>query len=378
MHGKLYLICGDDDYLVDAAARERINQLVPESDRAFGVERIDGRKDTADEARRAVDACMESVQTPGFFGGSKVTWLRDATFLTGGGRVSETVAAKAAVERLVGWLKDGLLDGQVLFITAAKVLRTSVFFKVCQKQGEVVDFGSGQKTWEREKQAEERLDALLENAGVALEREARKEFLNRAGFDTRFLVQEIEKLKLYVGDGGKATVQDVREITSIGREAEAWDLLDGFGERNALSVLTTLKRLSGQKGVGIMLAAMLEKCVRELLVLREAYDLKWVYGGKGRSCGWSKELPPDALALLDALPVNPKTCNAWAMNRRLPHALNYTLQELRVARFRILELRERLVSTALPEMFLLETALLRIIGNNKTAASARPAATGAR
>ncbi len=379
MNGKLCLICGEDDYLVDSAARERVNQLVPESDRAFGVEIIDGRRDTSDEVRKAADACMESVQTPGFFGSTKVTWLRNATFLTGGGRASETAAAKEAVEKMTDWLKNGLLEGQTLIITAAKILRSSVFFKVCQKQGEVEDFGGGFKSWELEKLADQRLDILLKKAGLTLQGEARAEFLNRAGFETRFLVQEIEKLRLYVGERNQVTVEDVREITSIGREAEAWDLLDAFGERDAMAAMATLKRLSGQRGIGIMLAAMLEKNVRELLVLREAHDRKWAYGKKGASCGWSSSLAPEAAALLNALPVNPKTLNSWAMKKKLPHALNYTLQELRVARFRILQLRERMVSTALPEMYLLETTLLRIMGKRPpTAASTRPAAAGAR
>lgn len=373
MQGKLFFICGDDDYLVDSAARERIGQLVPPADREYGVEVVDGRRETGDEVRRAVEACIESVQTPGFFGSVKVTWLREASFLTGGGRVSESAAAKEAVERLAGWLKDGLLEGQTLLITASKILRTSVFFKVCQKQGEVEDFGGGFKSWELEKLADERLDRLLDKAGLSLDDEARKEFLTRAGCDTRLLVQELEKLSLYMGGSKRVTVADVREITSIGREAEAWDLLDAFGNRDAFALLDTLKRLSGQKGIGIMLAAMLEKSVRELLVLREAYDRKWVYGGRGGSSGWSTSLPPEAAALLNVLPVNPKTMNAWALKKKLPHALNYTLQELRVARFRILDLREKLVSTALPEMYLLETVLLRIIGRPAKAASRQPA-----
>jgi len=378
MNGGLCLICGDDDYLVDSAARERIDRIVPVADRAFGVETVDGRVETGDEVRRSVDRCIESVQTPGFFGAAKVTWFRDVLFLTGSGRVSETVAAKESVEKLTDWLKGGLLEGQVLIITAAKVLRSSVFFKVCQKQGEVEDFGGGFKSWELEKLADQRLDALLSKAGLCMADQARKEFLSRVGFDTRTLVQEVEKLRLYLGGGGGVSVNDVREITSIGREAEAWDLLDAFGERNAFALLDTLNRLSGQKGIGIMLAAMLEKSVRELLVLREAYDRKWIYGGKGGACGWAASLPPDAAALLNALPVNPKTLNAWAMKKKLPHALNYSLQELRVARFRVLELREKLVSTGLPEMFLLETALLRIIGAPKRAATAVKPSTGVR
>lgn len=378
MNGGLHLICGDDDYLVAQAARELVNRLVPETDRDFGLEMIDGRRDTADEASKTVDACIESIQTPGFFGAGKVTWLKDATFLTGGGRVSETAAAKSAVEKLTGVLKSGIPEGQSLIISTVKVLRTSVFFKTCQKSGQIVDFGSGQKKWELEKSAGQRLQSLLEKAGLSMEEEARTEFLNRVGFETRLLAQEIEKLALYVGDR-KVTAGDVREITSIGKEAEAWDLLDAFGERNAANVARTLGRLSGQKGIGIMLSAMLEKNIRELLVLREAYDRKWVYGGTGGACGWQNALPPEAAVLLDTLPVNPKTMNAWALKKRLPHALNYSLQELRVARYRILDLREKLVSTSIPEMFLLETVLLRLIGTKgKSTTAARLAATGAR
>jgi hypothetical protein len=125
--------------------------------------------------------------------------------------------------------------------------------------------------------------------------------------------------------------------------------------------------MDGQKGIGIMLATMLEKRVRELLVLREALDRKWVTGGTGGACGWVANLPPDASVLLNALPVGPKTLSAWVLKTRLPQALKYTLQELRVARFRLLELREKLVSTGLPERFLLETTLLRIIGNRSRA-----------
>ena len=379
LEGKLYLICGDDDYLVDSTARERLNQLVPESDRAFGIETVDGHKDSAEEIRKAVDACMESVQTPGFFGSNKVTWFRNVSFLTGAGRASETIAAKGAVEKLTVWLKDGLLEGQMLVITAAKVLRSSVFFKACMAQGEVQDFGSGLKSWELEKLAGQRVDAMFAQAGLSADSAARAEFLKRAGFDTRFLLNEVEKLRLYVGDRKTVTTADVREITSIGREAEAWDLLDAFGERNALGALTTLKRLSGQKGIGVMFAVMLEKSVRDLLILREAYDRKWVYGSKGGACGWNANLPPEAGPLLGMLPVNPKSTNAWAMKKKLPHALNYTLQELRDARRLVLDLREKLVSCGLPEMFLLETTLLRIIGKNPSKATAtRPAAAGAR
>ena len=52
---------------------------------------------------------------------------------------------------------------------------------------------------------------------MAIDGDARTEFLNRAGFDTRFLVQEIEKLRLYVGDRKQVTVWN---IPSKGQDAD--------------------------------------------------------------------------------------------------------------------------------------------------------------
>jgi len=370
MSGQLFLICGDDDYLIQAAAQDRIHAIIPEADRTFGIDIIAGRCDNGDQAEKAVRACMESVQMPGF-ASSKATWLQDANFLTGGGRASESIQAKEAVATFSEWIAAGFQTGQHLMITTSKVLKSSLFFKACQKSGEIIDFGSGLKPFERVRQATERFETLLKQAGIEMDMEARSEFLSRVGFDTRLLVQELEKLTVYLSPAVIATVKDIREITSFGREAEAWDVLDAIGNRDPKALVLSLHAVSGQKGIGIMLAAMLEKTIRDLIVLREALDRKWVFAS-----GWSTHISPEATIMLSNLPINPKSMPAWAVRKKVPHAQNYSLMELRAARFRILDMREKMVSTGLPEMFLLESTLLRIIGKpknipGKTTASAR-------
>ena len=374
MNGGLCLICGDDDYLTESSARARIGRVLPESADVFGLEIVDGRKNTGDEVEKAVNQCIEAVQTQGFFAAEKVIWLRDANFLTGGERAADSEMAKAAVARLTECLKNGMSEGQTLIITTNKVLRSSVFFKTCQKNGEVEDFGNNLKPRELEQRASQRIDAMIKEAGLKMDASVRNAFIQRVGFDTRSLLQEIEKLRLYVGEAKQVNLQDLHEITSVGKEAEAWDLLDAFGERDANNMLATLRRMNGQKGVGIRLAAMLDKNVRELLVLREAYDRKWI-SYVNRQARWcANDLSPEEAEMLEKLPVNVRTMPGWILRKKLAHAINYSLRELRVARFRILELREKLVSTGLPEMFLLETTLMRIVGQKGKKAGLRIAA----
>ncbi len=355
------MICGDDDYLVNAAAQERVNAIVPESEKTFGLEIIDGRCDNGDRVEQVVKTCMESVQMPGF-ASSKATWLQDANFLTGGGRASESALAKESVAKLTEWISEGFQSGQNLIITTPKILKTSLIFKACQKSGEILDFGSGLKSYEKEKQAAERLEMLLKQAGIEMGSDARAEFISRVGPETRLLVQELEKLVVYLSPGVMATVKDIRTITSVGREAEPWDLLDAIGNRDAKAMVLALYAFSGQKGIGIWFATLLEKNIRDLIILREALDKKWIFSG-----GWSTHLTPEATIMLNNLPVNPKSMPAWSLRKKVPHAQNYSIDELRAARFRVLEMREKMVSTALPEMFLLESTLLRIIGKPKQA-----------
>ena len=357
MKGILYIICGDDDYLVNSAVEERINQHISQQDREFGLEMIYGSVTTGNSAKVCIDNVINSVQTPSFFGGSKVTWLRDATFMPGGGKVSEYLESKDAVEKLNKFLKGELQDGQILIISMAKIRKNSALYKTCSSLTQVEDFGSGMKGWELEKVATKRLDIFIEKQGITMGASARKEFLMRAGFDTRTIVSELEKLSLYAADKSEVNINDVRAIVSIGREAEAWDVLDAFGHRNSAKLVESLDPLSGQNGVSIMLSAMMDKNIRELLVLREAYDHKWI----SRAGNWSSNLPAEADMLLKSLPGNYRSMNAWKLKKSMGYALNYTQQELRVARFRMIELREKLVSTGQPEMFLLETALLRVM-----------------
>jgi hypothetical protein len=148
------------------------------------------------------------------------------------------------------------------------------------EQGEVSDFGGGFKNWETRETGGKRTGCLLSKAGLDIDDAARKVFLNRSAFDTRSL-SEVEKLRLILGGSGLVSVNDVREITSIGRVAEAWDLLDAFRRAERVRPARHAEALSGQKG-SRLLSGHARKKVRYLLVLREAYDRKWVTAERRR------------------------------------------------------------------------------------------------
>jgi len=379
MASTLHLICGSDDFLVEQKARQIVETSVPEAERALGLEMVDGRVDTVDAARAAIRQVLEAVQTAGFFGGTKLTWLKNASFLSPLVAPGDSDTVKATLAELTACIKAGLPEGQRLLITALTIARNSAFFKACQTAGEVMDFGGGERPWEQEKLARERLEGLLGKFGLHMADDVRDRFLARTGTATRLMVQELEKLSLYLGKTpAEVTAEQVDAVVSMGREAEAWDLTDAVGQRNPANVIRSLRQLQTQDENAIKLAAMVETRVRDLLVLRQAIDQGWLQvrsGGRGATCQWLDPMPPEADALLRALPKDPRQVPPFIQGKNAAQASLYTLNELRRARHLLIELREKLVSSSVSPDLLIEMALLRIVGGRKVAgAPRRPAA----
>jgi DNA polymerase III delta subunit len=390
-----HLICGDDEFLVAEAAQALVDRLVPPDARALSLEIVDGRCGNIDEAVAALRRCRESVATPGFLGEGKTTWLRDASFLLprGSGRSAETeedveddegsggqegdAAGQGALKNLLAAfaadVKRGLPAGQSLVVTTTRIARNSVFYKAFATTGEVQDFGSGLKGWALRKAAAERLARLLEEAGLQLDAGAQEAFLARAGTDTRLLASEVEKLRAYVGRSGKATAADVAAVVSLGRESEAWDLMDAFGRRSAAALAAEARRLLDESRSPIYVCAMLESRVRELLLVRESLDRGWLRlkpGGRNAEPDWSGL--PDSLSAAGGK-KDMRKLSPWQIEKLARQAETWRLPELRLARYWLVELRERLVSSTAPGGVLLEAALLQCVASPSQRRAAKPA-----
>ena len=120
-------------------------------------------------------------------------------------------------------------------------------------------------------------------------------FLDRVGFDSRQIVNELEKLLSYTGGRKKITAADVKAITSSSRSALAWDLADAVGNQDLKEATAVLRQLLFQKEEPIGLMVLLEARVRELLLYRQALDAGWLrekssYGKRAYQWG---EVPAD-------------------------------------------------------------------------------------
>lgn len=357
----IHLIVGEDDYLVEAAARKILGAAVEPSLRATAVETIDGDAGNQEEQLAALGACRASVQTPPFLDPVKLTWWRNVTFLPGAARTGSPAAdVKQALEAFAADLAaHPLPSNQVLIVSAPKLLKTSVFAKTFRTFAQVVEFASGGKSRDRVDAALSRLPDLAAEEKLTFAPGADQAFISKVGTDTRIIVSELAKMRTYLGDErSEVTAADVAEVSSVGgEEPELWDVTDALAQRSPVRLLKTLARFDGEPGFGILLSTVTEKFFRELIVYRDALDNGWLtpYGS------WAKNVPPDVLADLDAAGIGPNAARSpWAVKNGARNAKAFTLMELRTARFRMLQARERLVSSSADDTFVAQE-LLRIV-----------------
>ncbi len=160
--------------------------------------------------------------------------------------------------------------------------------------------------------------------GLSFESGAADRFVAHVGTDSRSLVSELGKMRDYLGNERKTiTAADIAEITSqgVGVEPAIWSVTDALGERNLDEALAAVRRFEQENGFAVMMTTVIEKFFRLLVELKDAQE-------RGK---------------LDEATVG---MAPYAIKKNVGFLRNWTLNELRIARYRFLTLREKIVSSS--------------------------------
>ncbi len=358
MSKSLYLIYGNDEYLVTAKTRTTIDSLVPKAEQAVRLDVLDGAVDTVDAAVACIRACLAALQSMGLFSSQRTVWLRDALFI-GDTRAGRSDNVLAAMGRLTDVIKAGLPDGVSLVISAPTVDKRRSFFKACKAVGELHEFTVAEKGYQQERQAGERLAQLVTKSGLTMASDVQTAFLGCTGADTRQIVNEFEKLRVYVGDRTRVTKADVLAVCSTTRETAAWDLADAFGQRNLSDALGVLRRLLFQRENPIGLLIGLESRIRDLLVYREGLERRWIETGAGGRAAWSNLEPEVEVIFSEHMGRDPRATHPYRVGVLAGQAQRFTKRQLHECLKLAVDAHESLVSSRVAPEATLERFLVR-------------------
>ena len=357
MADNLYLFYGNDEYLVGLNARKRVDEICPEAEQALVLEVIDGGAAKIDDAVAALDQCIAAFRTVGLFGGKKVVWFRDVSFLK-----NAVIMRNEQVKRLLGELssdlKAGLADDQFLIISAPGIDKRSAFYKAVNAAGEVVEYGISERDYEARPAALQRAVSLFKAEGYAIDSSAVGAFIEKTGFETRQIMNEAEKMVLYKGDDKTIVLADVQAITSASAEAITWDFADAVAERRLGDAIRLFRQLLFQKQTSIGLIIQTESLFQNLLCFKEYSDAGWCRMN-GNRIQWSND--PEIDDYFDGMADDPRKMHWYRSSKLIGQAAPYTVRRLAASKRLVVDTHERMVSGgSIPHNLMFETLLAKL------------------
>jgi DNA polymerase III subunit delta len=368
------LVCGDDDFNVKQRARQ-VFQKWSEELGGMDHETVDAQVTNGGDALKAISRLREGLNTLPFFGGGKVVWFQNCTFLADD-RTSGSAAVTEALAELAADLKAFKWDNVRLLISAGKVDKRKTFYKTIEKIGSVEAFNAlsvDDKDWasKAEDHVLKQLKALKKN----ISDEALSELVNNVGPNLRQLSNEVEKVALYAGNRTQIEVDDVDAVVTRNKQARAFALGDALGDRDLPRLLRCLDeeiwsmQFDKDKSEIGLLYGLISK-VRAMIFLREMLREKWIQpdGDYSRFKAQLDRIPKEKLP--EDRRFNPLSLNPYILFKALPHARRYSTEELVRAMELLLSCNQKLISSSLEDKLILQQALVEIVRSKAPAARA--------
>ncbi len=366
---RLYLITGDDDYLVSEKVTSILRQVAPPGgDAAAQLERIDGAVDKVEPAVNVIRRCLSAINSLGLFSEQKTIWLENATIL-GDNRASQSQTVQDELTRLTDKIKAGLPEDVTLIITAPAVDKRRSFYKTCKSVGELHEFMvPDDRNYRDQASVVERLERLAADKGLQLAPAAKVAFQQKVGLDTRVILNELEKLATALGDRRKVEAEDIANFVSASREAAFFDLADAFADRDLAKSLRILRQLVFQRQNLMGLIINLEKRVRDLMIYREAIDRQWMVKktafGKD-SYAWGTLPPEIEQVFTQEMENDPRSMHPFRASILARQAAGFTRKRLEHCQKQVILAHESMVSSRVPPELVMEILLVRMLGSAK-------------
>ena len=364
----MVLVCGDDDFTVKQRAQALFNQWSAELG-GMDHEIVDASALNTAEALKCLSRLREALNTLPFFGGAKVVWFKDCSFL-GEDRTSSSAAVTAALTEFAEELKAFRWDGVRLLISGGKPDKRRSFFKTVEKLGSVEPFtalSADDKDWAS--RAEGEALRLIKAARKDIADDALGELVTRVGPNLRALASEVEKLTLYLGDRPEITLTDVQTLTTRQKLAQAFALGEALGDRDLGKLMRVLDQELWEIRTGAdkrkseigLLYGLISK-IRALLMLKELRQQGVLKPARDYNSFKSQleRVPADSLP--GDKRFNPLAGHPFVLFQAMRQTDNYELPELIHAMEVLLDANVKLVSSDLDEAMVLQQALVEIVG----------------
>jgi DNA polymerase-3 subunit delta len=359
-NGNVFVVAGTDEGRVKERALELYRELTGGVDDGFTHETIDGVADNSDKAHDLCGSTIQALQTLPMFGGDKVVWLRNASFL-GDDVTGRSERTLSGVEALRAVLEAGLPPGVKFLLTASALDKRRAFWKFLEKAAEVEThdrIDTSRDGWQDQVAALVRRRAG--ELGLRFEQDALELFVMLAGEATQQIGNELEKLDLYLGERREVTEADVWTMVPLSRAGIVFEIGKALQNGDAARAIGLIDQQleQGDSAIAIIRASIIPT-VRNLFMAKVvAETLKVPTGNYNGFAAALDKLPEVERAWLPQKKTG--GVNVYPIFLALRGAGGFSLAGLRSAMEATLKADQALVTTGLDHRLVLHRLVAEI------------------
>jgi DNA polymerase III subunit delta len=290
--GPLYLLYGDEPYLVERAVKRLLERAVDPGFRDFNLNVFYGNECKGEEV-------FGAAQTLPMFAQLRVVLVKKGGDLSAG-----------AMEILLGYLQDPS-PSTCLVLQAEKIDGRKKFFAEFKKRGELVEF---KRPYENQLTPYVRDEVRA--AGKKIDPAAAELLGYLVGNNLQELVSQIEKLCVYCGKQEVIGVAEVKAIVSDTKVESVFEFTDALGSKDLGRSLCMLTSMLQDGEAPLRILGAVARHYRQLWQVRELLDKKVPSGDLAKAAG-----------------INP-----YFLKKVTDQARNYQVSELKRVFERMLEL----------------------------------------
>ncbi|MDR1497237.1 MAG: DNA polymerase III subunit delta [Puniceicoccales bacterium] len=281
MPARFHFFTGDDDYLVDRAARACFEKFNKETNDPLSSEIISATATKEDDALAILANFIPAVTTLPLFGGKKNVWLRTLNWLARDTLFGRSEAGKDCLARLQKTLDKIDPENFNVVISAFPADGTRSETKWLKNNSDPSASVPLLKGKGGDKGVPAAILAAEANAlGVKLSDTVCEELLEKVGANLRMAIEEVRKLASYIGASGGAITSDmIAKLVPVFGEGDFFEPVEAFYSANIEYALDSLRRFffhNPKAGRGLL--ATLQKRNRLLLQLRTLTDARAISG----------------------------------------------------------------------------------------------------
>jgi len=239
----VYLLHGEEDFLIDGAVSLLINEALQENERSFNLEVFHGG---AAEARDILSAASSYPM----MSERRVVIVRDF----------DSVSNR---ELLIPYIENPLLSTVFVLISVRPDFRIKIF-KTLEQKAQVVEF---RRLYESE--IPPWIALRIGEMGKQATAEACQLLPSYVGRSLREIQNEIDKLFIYVGDKRTIGTDEVNAVVGMSKQYNVFELQRAVGQKNITRSLEISERMleSGESPLGMLV--MLTRYFQKLWLLKD-------------------------------------------------------------------------------------------------------------